>query len=146
MWADIHSKIMTANQAYSAYIKLLRPKLLSRNTKLKIYKTLIRPILTYGSETWTLTTEEMNAIRISERKIIRKIYGPIKEGDSQRIRTNKEIKDIFPRGRYCKIYKILQNKMVWTCRKDTKPKNAKTNCSGYNRRNKERGRTRLKRT
>jgi hypothetical protein len=39
---------------------------------------------------------------------------------------------------YCKIYKILQNKMVWTCRKDAKPKNAKTICSGYNRRNRSR--------
>jgi hypothetical protein len=40
------------------------------------------------------TIEEMSALRISERKIIRKIYGPTKEGDSCRIRTNKEIKDI----------------------------------------------------
>jgi hypothetical protein len=64
------------------------------NTKLKIYKTLIRPILSYRSETWTLTIEETNTLRISERKIIRKIYGPIKEGDSWRIRTNKETKDI----------------------------------------------------
>jgi hypothetical protein len=50
MWADIHSKLMTANRAYSAYIKLLWSKLLSRNTKLKIYKTLIRPILATGQK------------------------------------------------------------------------------------------------
>jgi hypothetical protein len=91
--ADIHPKIITANRVYSAYLKLLLFKLLSGNTKLKIYKTLIRPVLSYGSGTWTLTIEEMNALRISERKIIRKIYGPIK-GDSWRIRMNKEIKDI----------------------------------------------------
>jgi hypothetical protein len=90
IWADIHSKIIRASCAYLAYIKLLQSKLLSRNTKLKIYKTIIRPTLSYGSETWKLTTEEMNALRISERKIIRKIYGYIK-GDSWRIRTNKKI-------------------------------------------------------
>jgi ribosomal protein S28E/S33 len=39
-----------------------------------------------------VTIEEMNALRISERKIVRKMYGPIKEGDSWEIRTNKEIK------------------------------------------------------
>jgi hypothetical protein len=83
MWADIHSTIMTANRAYAVYIKLLRSRLLSRNTELKTHKTLIRPILSYGSETWTLTTEEVNKLRISERKIIRDIYGPILEGDAR---------------------------------------------------------------
>jgi hypothetical protein len=53
-------------------------------------------------------------------------------------------KRYFARGRYCKIYKILQNKMVWTCRKDAKPKNAKTNCSSYKTRNKEKRKTTLK--
>jgi hypothetical protein len=56
MWKDIHSKITTANRAYSAHIKHFRSKSLSQNTKLKIYKTLIRPILSYGSEAWTMNS------------------------------------------------------------------------------------------
>jgi hypothetical protein len=55
MWKDIHSKIRTENRTYSAHIKLFRSKSLSRNTKLKIYKTLLRPILSCGSEAWTVT-------------------------------------------------------------------------------------------
>jgi hypothetical protein len=41
-----------------------------------------------------MTSEEMNALRIFERKILRRIYGPINEGESWRIITNKEIEDI----------------------------------------------------
>ena len=45
----------------------------------------------YGSETWTLTNSDDNLLRISERKILRKIYGPIQEGYSWRIRNNEEL-------------------------------------------------------
>ena len=51
-------------------------------------------ILTYGSETWTMTVGKANTLRIFERKIMRKIYGPIQERKCWRIRTNKKIKDI----------------------------------------------------
>jgi hypothetical protein len=45
-----------------------------------IILTLIRPTLSYWSEAWTVTSDEMNAVRIFERKIVRRIYGPINEG------------------------------------------------------------------
>jgi len=56
---------------------------------MQIYKTLIRPVVTYGSETWTLTKSDENLLRIFKRKILRKIYGPIQEGDIWRIRDNE---------------------------------------------------------
>jgi hypothetical protein len=51
----------------------------------------IRPVATYGSETWTLTKSDENLLRIFERKILRKIYGPVQEGDIWRIRYNEEL-------------------------------------------------------
>jgi hypothetical protein len=42
---------------------------------MKIYKTMIRPVITYLSETWTLTAKDENNLRISERQILRKISG-----------------------------------------------------------------------
>jgi len=50
---------------------------------------LIRSVVSHGSETWTLTKSDENLLRIFERKILRKIYGPIQEGDTWRIRNNE---------------------------------------------------------
>ena len=52
---------------------------------------MVRPVATYGSETWTLTKSDENLLRIFERKILRKIYGPVQEGDTWRIRYNEEL-------------------------------------------------------
>jgi hypothetical protein len=65
--------------------------IIKRSVKMQIYKTLIRPVVTYGSETWTLTKSDENLLRIFERKILRKIYGLIQEGDTWRIRNNEEL-------------------------------------------------------
>jgi DNA-binding transcriptional regulator/RsmH inhibitor MraZ len=78
MWTDIHSEIMPANGAYSAHNILFRSNLFSQNNKLKIYKTLVWPILCYEEEAWKIASEEINTLRLCERKIVRKIYGPIK--------------------------------------------------------------------
>jgi hypothetical protein len=56
-----------------------------------IYKPLIRPVVTYGSETWTVKKSDENLLRIFERKILQKIYGPIQEGNIWRIRNNEEL-------------------------------------------------------
>jgi hypothetical protein len=57
---------------------------------MKIYKTKIRPVVTYSSETWTLTAKDENNLRIFERQILRKIYGPVDIDNTWRIRNNME--------------------------------------------------------
>jgi len=58
---------------------------------MKIYKTVISPVITYSSETWTLTAKDENNLRIFERQILRKIFGPVNIDNTWRIRNNMEI-------------------------------------------------------
>jgi len=70
---------------------MLKIKIISRRSKLQIQRTLIRPVMTYGAETWTLTAEEENALRRFERKVLKKIYGPVVDKGVWRIRYNNEL-------------------------------------------------------
>ena len=71
---EIAERIAKGNRAYYANAKLIKWKFLMKNTKMKIYKTMmIRPVVTYSSETWTLTAEDENNLCIFERQILRKI-------------------------------------------------------------------------
>jgi hypothetical protein len=70
---------------------MVKSKIIKRSVKMQIYKTVIRPVTTYGSETWTLTKSDETSLSIFERKILRKIYGPVQEGDTWRIRYNEEL-------------------------------------------------------
>jgi len=58
---------------------------------MKIYKTIIRPVVMYSSETWALTAKDENNLRIFERQILRKIFGPVNIDNIWRIRNNMEI-------------------------------------------------------
>jgi hypothetical protein len=66
----VKEMIQAGNRAYFANLRLLKNKIVSRAAELQLYKTLIRPVVTYGTETWTLTVTEENILRTFERKII----------------------------------------------------------------------------
>jgi hypothetical protein len=68
---------------------LSRSRLLSRAIEIILYKTLIRPAVSYGAEAWTLTKKDEQAVLIFERKIFRRIYGPKYEKGEWKSRTNR---------------------------------------------------------
>jgi hypothetical protein len=55
---------------------LLSSRLLSRNLKVKIYKTVILPVVLYGCETWSLTLRDEHRLRVFENRVLRRIFGP----------------------------------------------------------------------
>jgi len=60
----------------------------------RLYKTLIRPVVTYGAETWMMTKKEEQALLILEWKIFRRIYGPKYEDGKWKSRTNRELEEL----------------------------------------------------
>jgi hypothetical protein len=56
---------------------------------------IIRPVVTYGYETWCLTSNGERSLRTWERKVLRKIYGPVYDNGICRIRTNKELMALY---------------------------------------------------
>jgi hypothetical protein len=73
----------------------VKSRALNRSSKLKMYKSLIRPVVTYGCEAWTVTIRDEQQFRIFERRILRKIFGPMQnENGSWRIRMNYELNEL----------------------------------------------------
>lgn len=91
----IRCRITLASRCYYGLSKQLSNRTLSRNTKTKIYETLIMPVFLYGAETWTLTATDDRALSVFERKVLRKIYGPVCDAGIWSIRWNHELYEFF---------------------------------------------------
>ena len=54
--------------------------MLSKNLKIKIYRTIILPAVLYGCKTWSLTLREEHGLRVFENRVLRRIFGPRRDG------------------------------------------------------------------
>jgi hypothetical protein len=54
----------------------LSSRLLLKNVKIRIYKTVILPVVLYRCETWSLTLREEHRLRVFENRVLRRIFGP----------------------------------------------------------------------
>jgi hypothetical protein len=71
----IKSRLNSGNTCYQSVQSLLSSCLLSKNLKVKIYKTVILPVVLYGCETWSLTLREERRLRVFENRVMRRIFG-----------------------------------------------------------------------
>jgi hypothetical protein len=76
MHKEIKSRLNLVNACYYLFQSRLSSCLLSRNVKVKIYKTIILSVLLYRCETWSLTLREEHRLREFENRVLRRIFGP----------------------------------------------------------------------
>lgn len=122
---EIKRRIMIANRTLFGLGRVLRSKFVRHSTKLKIYKTLIIPVLMYGAETWTLTEADKTLLNVFERKVLRMIFGPVHIGDEWRIRLNNELYSLFNDVTIISRIQRQQTRWlghVWRMNRDAPPK------------------------
>ena len=73
---EIKSRLRLGNACYHSVQNLLSSRLLSKNLKVIIYRTIILPVVLYGCETWSLTLREERKLRLFEKMVLRRMFGP----------------------------------------------------------------------
>jgi len=88
---EIKKRIAVGTNVYYPNLKFFKSRLVTSKTKLKLYRTVIRQIVTYASEACVLKETIIQKLLVFERKILRRIFGPTKENEIWRVKTYKEL-------------------------------------------------------
>jgi hypothetical protein len=87
--------------------------LLSKNLKIRIYKTIILPVVLYGCETWFLTLREEHRLGVFENRVLRRIFGPERDdvtGEWRKLH-NEDLHDLYSSPSIIRVGKL--RRMRW---------------------------------
>jgi len=73
---EIKSSLKLGNACYYSVQNILSSRLLSKNLKIKIYRTIILPVVLYGCEIWSLTLREESGLKLFDKRVLRRVFGP----------------------------------------------------------------------
>jgi hypothetical protein len=89
--------------------------LLSKNIKIRIYKTIILPVALYGCETWSLTLREEHRLRVFKNRVLRRIFGTKRDemtGDWRKL-LNEKLHNLYSSPNIRVISMIKSRMMRW---------------------------------
>jgi hypothetical protein len=111
----IKRRLNSGNACYHLVQKILSFGLLSKNLKLRIYKTIILPVTLYECETWPLTLNEECRLRVFENRVLRRIFGP--KGDEVtggwRKLLDEELHDLYSLPSIIRVLTCRRMKWAW---------------------------------
>ena len=129
---EMNERIHKANITYKTIKNtIINNRELSIKTKLTVYKTIVQPILTYGSESWIISNKYKSKLQATEMKVLRRIKGVTKMDKikSQTIRDELEIRPLLKHieskqlgwlGHLLRMKDTRQTKMIWNTKINAK--------------------------
>jgi hypothetical protein len=110
---EIKRRVTSGNACYHPAQNLVSSCLLSKNTKIRIQKAIIFPVVLYGYETWSLTLREEHRLRVFESRVLRWIFGPKRDevtGEWGKLH-NEELRDLYSLPTIIRM--IMLRRMRW---------------------------------
>ena len=111
--AEIKSRLKLGNACYHSVQNLLSSSFLSKTLKIKIYRTIILPVVLYGCETWSLTLREERRLRVFENRVLMRVFGPKRDkvtGEWRKLHI-EELRDLYSLPNTVRVVK--SRRMRW---------------------------------